>query len=109
VGSEPALPAATESENTLPKLELLGTLPNPMRGPGRVHFSLAEATPVRLAVYDVRGRLVRTLAQRSYSPGPHSIDWEPRAEEGTPLSQGIYFVRLDVGDRTLTRRFVLIR
>jgi hypothetical protein len=96
------------SEKPLIEFGLLGVGPNPVRGPGQVQFSLADTSPIRLAVYDVRGRLVRTLARQTYSPGLHSIAWEPRSDDGTPLSQGIYFVRLNVDGKRFTRRFVVI-
>jgi hypothetical protein len=89
-------------------LGLVGKQPNPMGSHGKVQFSLPSAASVHLAVYDVRGRLVRALARRTYSPGLHSIAWEPRSDDGTPLSQGIYFVRLDVEGKRFTRRFVVI-
>jgi flagellar hook assembly protein FlgD len=76
---------------------------------GQVQFFLPAAAQIRLAIYDVRGRLVRTLAQGSYSPGLHSVPWEPRADDGSMLSQGIYFARLDVDGRRFTRRFVVVR
>ncbi len=90
-------------------LGLVGTFPNPMGNQGQVQFFLPATARVRLAIYDVRGRLVRTLARGGYSPGLHAVSWEARADDGSAFGQGIYFARLDVDGQRFSYRFVVVR
>jgi flagellar hook assembly protein FlgD len=64
---------------------------------------------VRLGVYDLQGRLVRTLAERVYAPGEHSVVWDGRDESGSEMPSGLYLYRLEDGRRTQTRKMVLVR
>jgi len=73
---------------------LRGVRPNPAPGRTAVSFVLARAGPVELAVYDVRGRLVRHLARGPLPAGEHSVDWNGDTEHGARAPAGIYFVRL---------------
>lgn len=73
---------------------LLSTYPNPTNDRARIRFRIEATGPVRLAVYDVGGRL---LAERRYpqlDAGEHSADWGERTGVGE-LSGGIYFCRLE--------------
>ena len=101
--------SSTEGQKGIDALGIVGAFPNPMRHQGQVQFFLPAAAQVRLAIYDVRGRLVRTLAQGDHSPGLHTTSWESRADDGSVLGQGIYFARLDVDGQRFTRRFVVVR
>jgi hypothetical protein len=77
------------------------------RGPGqglRITYSLPEAAPVTLTVYDVAGRMVQRLVSSVEPAGSHTVDWSP---EG--VSNGIYFYRLDAAGRSVTRKAVLVR
>lgn len=80
---------------------LAGLAPNPTRDRATVRFSLAEASDVRLAVFDVHGREVLRLADGPQAAGAHAVT----ADVG-PLAAGVYVVRMDAGayhaSRTLT-------
>lgn len=62
-----------------------------------IDFTLAEFQPVRLAVYDLEGRLVRDLADGTYARGSHRLAWHHENEEGEVLEDGLYVVRLITG------------
>jgi hypothetical protein len=70
----------------------------------RITYSLPEAAPVTLTVYDVAGRVVRRLVSAVMPAGTHIVDWTPDT-----VSNGIYFYRLDAAGRSLTRKAVLVR
>ncbi|MBM3316509.1 MAG: T9SS type A sorting domain-containing protein [Candidatus Eisenbacteria bacterium] len=87
----------------------LASWPNPA-GPGaRVLFDLPQARPVTLSVFDVDGRLVRTLARGTLAAGRHSLEFPAADARGRPLPAGLYFYRLDAGDRTATRKLLWLR
>jgi len=80
--------------------------PNPVRGETRFRFALPQATHVRLSLLDVQGRERLRLAEGTFAAGRHALDWRP-ATAG--LGPGLYFVRLSLPGRDLTRRFAVVR
>ena len=66
--------------------------------------ALAKAGPVRLAVYDVRGRLVQTLEDRDRQPGTYEVEWD-----ATRVAAGTYVYRLTSGDESKVRRMTVVR
>ncbi len=91
----------------LPILEysLPNVAPNPLRWPALVSFAVPRPTHVRVTVYDVKGRLVATLADRNYETGRYQVTWDGEGQ-GTRLVSGVYFVRLETPEKVLTRRVV---
>jgi len=73
---------------------LLGTAPNPFAATTSVRFELARAGSVRLAVYDVRGRLVRALEREGLQAGAHALSWDGRDAHGTRLPSGVYLYEI---------------
>ena len=79
--------------------------PNPFRGRTTFAFALPAAERVTLELYDVRGRLVATLADgRRLPAGPHGLTWS--TPPGTP--SGAYFYRLDMGSSIRSGRLLLL-
>lgn len=89
---------------------LLQNAPNPFLGSTTVLFRVPEGprTRVELTVFDIRGRRVRVLEDGTLDPGLHRMTWDGRDSRGVPVASGIYPYRLRVGDRTMTRKMVLI-
>ena len=72
----------------------LHSMPNPFASRTTVAFTTAGAELVRLAVFDVRGRHVRTLFDAQAPAGETRLAWDGRDERGATVSSGIYFIRL---------------
>ncbi len=90
-----------------PDLTYLHTgFPNPFRSSTMIRFSLAQTSHVDLAVYDVAGRLVRSLLSRDVGVGYHTADWDGRDGAGRPVRSGVYFCRLAAGTRSQTRKLI---
>ncbi len=88
----------------------LSVYPNPLNPAGVVTFTTSASGPVRVRIFDVSGRLVRTLMDSGRElAGTHSIPMEARDRGGTPLASGIYFVRVESGVRSETIRAVVAR
>ena len=81
----------------------------PARGSARERVRASAADQVTLQIYDVRGRLVRDLYRGAGSGDWQHEVWNGRTRTGVAASSGLYFIRLDDGRRTLTRRVVLAR
>lgn len=100
--------ASLESAARVPSsLVLQQNVPNPFNPSTRIAFAFAQTGPVRLAVYDVRGRRVRTLIEGVLEAGEHHVDWDGRDRRGQRLGSGIYFYRLDADGGSQVRKMVL--
>jgi hypothetical protein len=80
--------------------------PNPFSGSADICFSLARTSETRLALYDVQGRLVRTLLQGIQTAGPHAVAWDGRDNRGATVCSGIYFVQLEGKDGKDVRKLI---
>jgi flagellar hook assembly protein FlgD len=74
-----------------------------------LEFSLTQSGAVRLTVYDVAGRTVRTLMDESRPAGHHVALWDGRGSAGVPVIPGVYFVRLEAGQFHASRKVVLLQ
>lgn len=85
--------------------------PNPFNPSTRIRYSVQSAGAVTLRVYDVAGRLVRTLVNEIQSPTPDGrvVTWDARNERGGEVASGIYFYRLHAPGFTETRKMLLLR
>ena len=83
--------------------------PNPARGKMSIDYELPSACRASLSIYDICGRLVRTLADGDHQPGRHTVAWKGDSQDGPAVSSGVYFYRLEAGGTSLTRKITLIR
>jgi hypothetical protein len=83
---------------------LAPTAPNPTGGAATVRFTLAQAGPVRVAVYDVLGREVAVLVDADRPAGPHAVRLD-----ASRLAAGTYVVRLVAADAVVARRLTVAR
>ena len=74
---------------------LLPSSPNPFTHETKVGFSLAASSWARLSIYDVAGRLVRTLDEGAFPAGERHVVWEGKNDRGERVTSGVYFLRLD--------------
>jgi hypothetical protein len=83
--------------------------PNPFNRTMAIRYDLQARAPVRLAIFDVRGGLIKTLlAGETIDAGSHEVAWDGRDATGRVTAAGIYFYRLDAGRYTETRRLVRV-
>lgn len=81
------------------RTELHLASPSPFRCKTVLNFTLATPSEVRLAVYDVGGRLVRVLLEERLPAGDHAATWDGQDDRGLRVAGGTYFVKF-VGDDT---------
>ena len=87
----------------------LTTSPTPFQSSSMVRFRQGAAGHVRLTVYDLQGREVARLVDRSLPPGAHEFEWSGRDTNGAPAPSGVYFIVLETAGERASRRVVLIR
>ncbi len=86
-----------------------GAVPNPFNPATDIKFSLPGNASVDLGIYDIAGRLVRTVVSRTMVAGAHSERWDGRDNSGLSVASGIYFARLRVDSETSIKRMALVR
>jgi len=82
--------------------------PNPTSGSVRLGFAVRESEVGSLNIYDISGRLVRSLVRQVGGPTSQSIQWDLDDNDGRRVAAGIYFARLETGDTRITRQIVLL-
>jgi hypothetical protein len=88
---------------------LHNAVPNPFNPQTTLSFSLPSASHVRLAIYDVRGRLVTMLLDEDRGPGRHDVVWDGRDSKQRPVTSGVYLYRVEAGGFVETKRMVLVK
>jgi hypothetical protein len=83
--------------------------PNPFRTTANIGFRLPAGTLVRLTIHDVAGRLIKTVTRGYRGPGRHNETWDGTDEEGRPLSDGVYFARVQSKYGMASGKCVLVR
>ena len=78
--------------------------PNPFNSVTTIKYTLLKSSHVRLEIYDMRGRLIKTLVNKVQAPSDYSVDWNAAG-----LSTGVYFYRLRADDFDVTRKMLLIK
>ncbi len=84
-------------------------VPNPFNPSTRIRFALRESGNVSLQIFDVQGRLVRTLADGYFSHGVYNLTWNGSTDRGRNAASGVYFYRLKTARKEFTKKMVLLR
>jgi len=100
---------ATSVPDVVSSFRLLRNAPNPFRST-RIEFSLTEAVDQgSLRIFDVHGRLVRTLIDGSIPAGSRSVVWSGADDQGHQVAAGFYFYRLEAPGFSDARRMLLMK
>lgn len=91
------------------RLTLDQNSPNPFNPTTTIAFTLPQKTSVNLSVFNLEGKLVRTLVDGILEEGFKEYQWDGEDARGFPVSSGVYFYRLKVGNRTLTKKMTLVK
>ncbi len=107
-------PVAVQATPPPKTFSLSQNVPNPFNPSTTIQFSLPQAGPVSLSIYDVNGRRVRTLVDGRADVGRHSVIWDGRDALGREVASGVYLYRLTTGANakhspTSAKRTTLVR
>jgi hypothetical protein len=113
-GTDPGDPASHPSTAVGPttgvRTGLRAVRPNPFRTTAAIDYALARPSKVDIAVYDVMGREIRTIARLPRQPaGVYSVAWDGRGADGKAVSTGVFFVKLVTDQGESKRRIVRVR
>jgi len=85
--------------------------PNPFNPSTTIDYSIpeGEAEQVQLLIYDLRGRLIRSLINEEKSPGSYSVHWDGRSNEGREIGSGVYLYRIEAGSFVSIKKMIITR
>jgi hypothetical protein len=89
--------------------QLLQNYPNPFNPETTIKYRLPTASQVTLQVYDIMGRVVKTLVDRFQSPGNYDMTWDGKNNENMVVPSGEYFYRMQVDDFVMTKKLLFIK
>ena len=98
-----------ESQTPAANLALEQNHPNPFNPQTTIDFSLPRTESVRLDIFDVQGRLVRTLVDANLGQGSHSVTWTGETNDGVRAASGTYVYRLTTDSRVLSKTMALVK
>jgi len=108
--SRPVYPAEDEDSTPLIETVTLEVHPNPFNPSAQISYGIPNSCRVVIQVWDIQGRLVRTIEDTEKAPGIYSTEWNGKNEAGRIVSSGIYFCRLVAGsDGIITKKLMLLR
>ncbi len=101
--------AATPVPTTPSLAATVGAWPNPFNPRTTIKFVVPQSGPIDLRIYDLQGRLVRTLVHGDLPAGDHSRAWDGTAEAGGRVASGAYFARLITGSGEVVAKLSLVK
>ena len=90
------------------RFELRQNAPNPFAATTDIGFDLPTEAHVKIEIFDLLGRRIRTLADRSWNAGRHSVRWDRTTERGERLSSGVFLCRMTADGFRDQKRMVLV-
>jgi len=103
------LGAGKSAEIPIEATRLYAAVPNPFNPRTMIQYDLAASSKVALKVYNVRGRLVKTLTQGMQPRGRYRVVWLGDDDRGVSVASGVYFVRLEAGGQQMRQKVTLVR
>jgi len=74
-----------------------------------ISFTLPASAPVQIGIFDLGGRLQKTLASQAMAAGKHSVAWDRTDMSGKKVASGVYMYRFAMGDKEVSKHFVLAK
>lgn len=90
-------------------MRLAQNYPNPFNQSTIISFSIAQRTPVNLKIYDLLGRVVRTVLEEPLDAGNYALKWQGTDNAGNPVASGIYFYTLETEFYFDVKKLILLK
>ena len=110
-----ALAAEEEAElmEVPEEFALLQNYPNPFNAGTTITYNVPNSSgdqiQVRLEIYDLQGRLIKTLINAAHEPGQHQVQWDGSNNDDHVAASGLYFYRLQAGNFVETKRMLMLK
>jgi hypothetical protein len=102
--------ALSNDKDVIPLKYLLHqNYPNPFNPVTTLRYDLSEDGLVKITIYDMMGRVVKTLVNGSQTAGYRMIQWNATNNTGQPVSAGLYLYTIEAGQFMKTKKMVLLK
>ena len=81
--------------------------PNPFNPVVNITFSLPNSEMILIEIFDLNGKLVKTVTKKIFKPGNYSLNWDAKDNFGTSVSSGVYLLKFE-GDNNYQKRHKII-
>ncbi len=100
-----------DSKEILPPLitKLKNNYPNPFNPETIIKYQIAKDNNVQLHIYNIKGQLVKTLINQKQSAGEYKVIWNGTNENNQLVTSGVYFYKLNTGEKSLTKKMLLLK
>lgn len=88
---------------------LKGNYPNPFNPETTISFSVKDAGPVNIEIYNVKGQLVKKLVNDVRAAGEHTVVWNGMDNNGRSVSSGIYYFKMNTGKYSSTKKMIMMK
>lgn len=103
-------PVANDDEVVVPVgTQLLGNYPNPFNPETTIRYNLKDAGQVKLAIYNTKGQLIKTLVDDHKAAGLNSVTWNGLDENGSAVASGLYYYKMYAGKYSSTKKMILMK
>jgi flagellar hook assembly protein FlgD len=96
-------------QNVLSSFALYQNYPNPFNPTTTIQYSVPKAGNVDARIFDIQGRLVRSLSKSHQQAGTHALVWDSRGNSGTVVASGTYFCQVLFNGTALVKKLVLVK
>ena len=93
----------------LSSFSLMQNYPNPFNPTTTIRFEINHSGHASVEIFDLKGRLIKTLLNKYMVAGEHSIKWDRTDKNGKNITSGIYFYILRVSDAYQTKKMILLK
>ncbi len=94
---------------TIIEFRLNQAFPNPFNPSTTISFDLPEEVSVRIDIFDVSGRRIRTLLNEPKSAGTHQVVWNGQDDHGNSVASGLYVYRIQAGDFVQSKKMLFMK
>jgi hypothetical protein len=102
--------SAVDDDDLRPnKFSLYQNYPNPFNPVTRINYGLPIQGNVNITIYDMIGRVVKTLINDQQTDGYKSVQWNAANNAGQPVSAGLYIYTIQAGEFRQTKKMVLLK
>ena len=89
--------------------KLFANYPNPFNPTTRIAYTLSYSRHVLLQVFNIQGQLIKTLTDAQQGAGQYVVRWDGRDDRGRTVASGLYFLKLQAGQKVAARKMTLVR
>ncbi len=107
------LPLGVDDDEVNPQLEpnriTLSNYPNPFNPTTKIEFNLSHQGDVNISIFNIKGQKIKTLSDKRYTQGKHSVIWNGDDANNNAVSSGVYFYRFKSGSTDITKKMMLLK